>query len=150
MDIDLDAFESIPDLSIAKCRFLLSLGSKCPSPEDTRRQIVERMKENRMVALYQTLKAELDLPADAAWKEDAEKKNDEEEKTLVPQLPCPFPHEQKEKIADAEENMGESEVRECNLRLALFYCSRGLKVEALPPPHPSVSLLLPLPPHREG
>jgi 26S proteasome regulatory subunit N7 len=77
------------------------------------------VKANHMVPLYETLVADGVLGIDQGLLDSMRTENDEELKKL------------EEKIVDAEENLGESEVREAHLAKSLFYIRIGDKDKAL-------------------
>lgn len=84
-----------------------------------RDEILSSVKADDMAPLYQSLAASSVLEADPAALASMQQKIEEEIKKLD------------EKIADAEENLGESEVREAHLAKSLFYIRIGDKEKAL-------------------
>ncbi|KAJ6825025.1 putative 26S proteasome non-ATPase regulatory subunit 6 [Iris pallida] len=84
-----------------------------------RDDILSSVKADDMALLYQSLAAASVLEADPAVLASMQQKIDEEIKKLD------------DKIADAEENLGESEVREAHLAKSLFYIRIGDKEKAL-------------------
>ncbi|KAJ6970691.1 26S proteasome non-ATPase regulatory subunit 6 [Populus alba x Populus x berolinensis] len=82
-------------------------------------EVLTTIKSDDMVPLYETLVAESLLEKDQSLLDSMRAKNEDELKKLD------------EKIADAEENLGESEVREAHLAKSLFYIRIGDKEKAL-------------------
>ncbi|XP_011040415.1 PREDICTED: 26S proteasome non-ATPase regulatory subunit 6 homolog [Populus euphratica] len=82
-------------------------------------EVLTAIKSDDMVPLYETLVAESLLERDQSLLDSMRVKNEEELNKLD------------EKIADAEENLGESEVREAHLAKSLFYIRIGDKDKAL-------------------
>ncbi|XP_010250870.1 PREDICTED: 26S proteasome non-ATPase regulatory subunit 6 homolog [Nelumbo nucifera] len=109
-----------PQLVLAHKLFLLTH----PDVEDIekvrlREEVLSFVKANDMAPLYETLAASSILEMDQAVLESMRTKIDEELKKLD------------DKIADAEENLGESEVREAHLAKSLFYVRISDKEKAL-------------------
>lgn len=107
-------------LVLAHKLFLL----RSPDVEDIEKaslkeEVLALIKADDMAGLYQACCSELDWELDQAALDAMNGKNDAELKKLD------------EKIADAEENLGESEVREALLAKALFYVRIGDKVNSL-------------------
>ncbi|MCD7448063.1 proteasome regulatory particle subunit [Datura stramonium] len=84
-----------------------------------REEVLEAVVSNDMVPLYETLVSNGVLSLDQKVLDSMRSKNCDELKKLD------------EKIADAEENLGESEVREAHLAKSLFYIRIGDKEKAL-------------------
>ncbi|CAN4084891.1 unnamed protein product [Withania somnifera] len=84
-----------------------------------REEVLEAVVSNDMVPLYETLVSNGVLNLDQKVLDSMRAKNCDELKKLD------------EKIADAEENLGESEVREAHLAKSLFYIRIGDKEKAL-------------------
>ncbi|KAL6576363.1 proteasome regulatory particle subunit [Orobanche hederae] len=84
-----------------------------------RDEVFKFILTNDMAPLYETLDANKVLDLDEKALESMRAKIDDELKNL------------EEKIADAEENLGESEVREAHLAKSLFYIRIGNKEKAL-------------------
>ncbi|KAF5730926.1 26S proteasome non-ATPase regulatory subunit 6 [Tripterygium wilfordii] len=109
-----------PHLVLAHKRFLL----KHPDVQDIEKvrlkeDVLATVKADDMVPLYETLVAEGLLEKDQGLLDSMRARNEEEAKKL------------EEKILDAEENLGESEVREAHLAKSLFYIKIGDKEKAL-------------------
>ncbi|XP_068305585.1 26S proteasome non-ATPase regulatory subunit 6 homolog [Pyrus communis] len=109
-----------PHLVLANKLFLLS-HSDVPDIEKVqlREEVFASVKDDDMAPLYETLVAESVLKLDQGVMDSMRAKNQEELKKLD------------EKIADAEENLGESEVREAHLAKSLFFIRIGDKEKAL-------------------
>ncbi|XP_059286095.1 26S proteasome non-ATPase regulatory subunit 6 homolog [Lycium barbarum] len=84
-----------------------------------REEVLEAVVSNDMVPLYETLVSNGVLSLDQKVLDSMRAKNSDELKKLD------------EKIADAEENLGESEVREAHLAKSLFFIRIGDKEKAL-------------------
>lgn len=84
-----------------------------------REEVLETVVSNDMVPLYEYLVGKKVISLDLKVLDPMRVKNSEEIKKLD------------EKIADAEENLGESEVREAHLAKSLFYIRIGDKWKAL-------------------
>ncbi|XP_065873747.1 26S proteasome non-ATPase regulatory subunit 6 homolog [Euphorbia lathyris] len=109
-----------PHLVLAHKRFLLTH----PDVQDIEKvrlkeEVFAFVKADDMVPLYETLVGEGLMEKDQSFLDSMRKKNEEELKKLD------------EKIADAEENLGESEVREAHLAKSLFYIRIADKEKAL-------------------
>lgn len=109
-----------PHLVLANKLFLLTH----PDVQDIekvslREEVFAAVKSDNMVSLYETLAANSVLEIDQTIMESMRAKNEEEVKKLD------------EKIADAEENLGESEVREAHLAKSLYFIRIGDKEKAL-------------------
>ncbi|MBA0735519.1 hypothetical protein Gogos_019360 [Gossypium gossypioides] len=84
-----------------------------------RDEVLNTVQSNDMTSYYETLVTDKVLELDQSLLESMRVKNEEEIKKLD------------EKIADAEENLGESEVREAHLAKSLYYIRIGEKEKAL-------------------
>ncbi|XP_021808449.1 26S proteasome non-ATPase regulatory subunit 6 homolog [Prunus avium] len=109
-----------PHLVLANKLFLLSH----PDVQDIekvqlREEVFASVKADDMAPLYETLVSESVLPLDQSVLDSMRAKIQDELKKLD------------EKIADAEENLGESEVREAHLAKSLFFIRIGDKEKAL-------------------
>lgn len=82
-------------------------------------EVFASVKADDMAPLYETLAADSILEMDQSLLSSMRAKNEEELKKLD------------EKIADAEENLGESEVREAHLAKSLYFIQIGDKEKAL-------------------
>ncbi|KAM1626808.1 hypothetical protein ACFX1R_016520 [Malus domestica] len=109
-----------PHLVLANKLFLLS-HSDVPDIEKVqlRDEVFTSVKADDMAPLFETLVSESVLELDQGVMDSMRAKNQEELKKLD------------EKIADAEENLGESEVREAHLAKSLFFIRIGDKEKAL-------------------
>ncbi|EEF51851.1 26S proteasome non-ATPase regulatory subunit 6 homolog [Ricinus communis] len=109
-----------PHLILAHKRFLLTH----PDVQDIEKvrlkeEVFAAVKSDDMAPLYETLITEGLLEKDQSILDLMRAKNEDELKKID------------EKIADAEENLGESEVREAHLAKSLFYIRIGDKEKAL-------------------
>ncbi|KAI3880806.1 hypothetical protein MKX03_034707 [Papaver bracteatum] len=84
-----------------------------------REEVLDAVKSDDMAPLYETLVSTNVLDMDSKLLESIRAKNAEELKKID------------EKVADAEENLGESEVREAHLARSLFFIRIGDKEKAL-------------------
>ncbi|KAL4283011.1 hypothetical protein GQ457_16G031530 [Hibiscus cannabinus] len=82
-------------------------------------EVLNAVKSNEMTPFYETLVADKVVELDQSVLDSMRAKNEDEIKKLD------------EKIADAEENLGESEVREAHLAKSLYYIQIGEKEKAL-------------------
>ncbi|XWS37148.1 hypothetical protein CRYUN_Cryun19dG0018200 [Craigia yunnanensis] len=82
-------------------------------------EVLNSVKSNDMTPYFETLVADKVLELDQSVLDSMRAKNEAEIKKL------------NEKIADAEENLGESEVREAHLAKSLYYIRIGEKEKAL-------------------
>jgi 26S proteasome regulatory subunit N7 len=111
-----------PDLELAQKRFLLTLNDEIVPPEEKqtiKNELLEAVKKDNMLPFYQALCEQF------KWKPDT---------ALVDTMKAEIEKKVKElndTIADAEENLGESEVREGFLARADFYCRIGDKEKAI-------------------
>ncbi|KAJ8568116.1 hypothetical protein K7X08_020838 [Anisodus acutangulus] len=109
-----------PQLVLAHKLFLLTHPDVNDLPKiRLREQVLEAAVSNDMVPLYETLVSNGVLTLDQKVLDSMRTKNSDELKKLD------------DKIADAEENLGESEVREAHLAKSLFYIRIGDKEKAL-------------------
>ncbi|KAG7019719.1 26S proteasome non-ATPase regulatory subunit 6-like protein [Cucurbita argyrosperma subsp. argyrosperma] len=109
-----------PHLVLAHKLFLLTH----PDVQDIEKvrlteEVLASVKADDMAPLYETLTGSSLLDLDRSVLDSMRAKNEEELKKLD------------EKIADAEENLGESEVREAHLAKSLFFIRIGDKDRAL-------------------
>jgi 26S proteasome regulatory subunit N7 len=111
-----------PDLELAQKRFLLTLNDEIVPPHEKqtiKNELLEAVKKDTMLPFY------LALCDQFKWKPDAD---------LIENMKAEIEKKVKElndTIADAEENLGESEVREGFLARADFYCRIGDKEKAI-------------------
>ncbi|OMO94628.1 hypothetical protein CCACVL1_05900 [Corchorus capsularis] len=119
MDVQ-DGTEQSQQLILANNVFLL----KHPDVPDIEKvrlkdEVLNSVKSNDMTPYYETLVADKVVELDQSLLDSMRAKNEDEIKKLD------------EKIADAEENLGESEVREAHLAKSLYYIQIGEKDKAL-------------------
>ncbi|GAA0175484.1 hypothetical protein Leryth_008564 [Lithospermum erythrorhizon] len=118
--MDTQEGEQEPQLVLANKLFLITQ----PDVDDIekvrlRDEVQTFVTSNDMVPLYETLVGEGVLSLDQKLMDEMRAKNEDELKKID------------EKITDAEENLGESEVREAHLAKSLFYIRIGNKGKAL-------------------
>eukprot|EP00897_Mesotaenium_endlicherianum_P004689 jgi/Mesen1/4248/ME000022S03532 len=107
-------------LELAQKLFLLrSRVTSDPEKDKLKDEVLEAIKKDDLVLLYQSLCEELSWTADQQLLEKMKNKIAEELTKLD------------DRIKDAEENLGESEVREANLSKAVFFIRIGDKERAL-------------------
>jgi len=107
-----------PNLHHAQLRFLLSTKEQ-KNNQKLKEELMEEIKKNDMVAFYEETVQELGWTKDEALIKTMKAKNEEKMKQLD------------EAIADAEKNLGETEIRDCMLAKAEFLCRIGDKENAL-------------------
>eukprot|EP00922_Rhytidocystis_sp_ex-Travisia-forbesii_P017074 GHVS01025465.1.p1 GENE.GHVS01025465.1~~GHVS01025465.1.p1 ORF type:complete len:399 (+),score=66.90 GHVS01025465.1:146-1342(+) len=104
----------VPDYTIADWRHELLLPPKLASPKrkEFEEKLIQRIKEDNMTCYYKQLceTPGIGWTLDAELLSSMEKSNEEELQNL------------ENKIADAKENYGDSEVREAHLKKAHFFC----------------------------
>ncbi|XP_061359787.1 26S proteasome non-ATPase regulatory subunit 6 homolog [Gastrolobium bilobum] len=109
-----------PHLVLANKLFLLSLHDVSDIDKvRLKEEVFTHINNDDMLPLYQTLIADSVFDADPALLDSMRAKLDDELNKLD------------EKIVDAEENLGESEVREAHLAKSLFFIRIGSKEKAL-------------------
>jgi len=116
------SMEKIPDLGIAQSRFLLSLPDHMVSLEEKetlKRSILDAIVKDNMLPLYTFFTEHYKWPLDSQLAEKMRAENEKKLKELA------------DTIKDAEENLGESEVREGYLARADYYCRIGDKEKAI-------------------
>jgi 26S proteasome regulatory subunit N7 len=107
----------LPNLSLSRYCFLLSL-PHYNKKEEIKKTLLEEVRKNNMVQFYKELCEQFKWPVDTTFVEKANTENAETLKKL------------EEKIADAIQNLGETEVRETHLEKANFLLKIGDKEEA--------------------
>jgi 26S proteasome regulatory subunit N7 len=111
-----------PDLELAQKRLLLTLNDEIVPPEEKQTikdELFEAVKKDNMLPFYQALCEQFKWKVDTALVETMKAEIEKKVKEL------------NDTIADAEENLGESEVREGFLARADFYCRIGDKEKAI-------------------
>ena len=107
-----------PDLDLAQWKFMLTTEAHSQNQQLVK-DLMTAVTEHRMAPFYEDLCRELKLPVDEALMQQLR----EENAARVAQLDAA--------IQDAEENLGEMEIREANLAKAEYLSSIGHKEEAL-------------------
>jgi len=116
---DDDNSPKYPLMSLAQKRSEL-LSEGCPNRENLRKDVLDIVKEKGMLPYYEKYLCPAALGAvDEALKKELQAKNDEELKGI------------EEKITDAQENLGDMEVRDGLLAKAVFFTRIGDKDKAL-------------------
>jgi len=111
----------IPKLELSEKRYLLTLDDQivpADQKEKIRKELLDAAAAENMVPFYQSLVEQFKLTEDSSLLEKMRTENTQKLKQLD------------DVIADAEANLGESEVREGHLARAEFYCTIGDKAKA--------------------
>jgi len=114
-----EGLKKIPDLRIAQWKFELQSIERLKNDAATKDKIMSAIKESKMAPLYQIYAKDLGWSVDKNLLESMKEDNT---KTLK---------ELDDSIKDAEENLGESELREALLKKAEFFAVIGDKKEAI-------------------
>lgn len=117
-----EKIESVPDLSLLGLRFKLKLGESLLGPSERaelKGKLLKAIEENNMAPLYHRVSEELGFAKDVALVARMEENN----KKQLAELDA--------KLKDAEENHGESEVREALLARAIHFVRIGDKEASL-------------------
>jgi len=114
-----EGLKKIPDLRIAQWKFELQSIDRLKNDVSTKDKIMSAIKESKMAPLYQIYAKDLGWSVDKNLLESMKEDNT---KTLK---------ELDDSIKDAEENLGESELREALLKKAEFFAVIGDKKEAI-------------------
>jgi len=118
MSADENHLAKIPDLKIAHYRFIATNGPE-EQREEAKSQLFNLIKEKQMAPFYLTIAEELKVPVDQELLKSMEQANAEALQKL------------EEKIADAEQNLGETEVNDGLLAKAEHFADIGDKEKAL-------------------
>ncbi|CAG9539594.1 unnamed protein product [Cercopithifilaria johnstoni] len=119
-DVEKEAISKIPNLDIAQLRFLLShpdIDSKVK--REKWEKLIELIKENEMGPYYKLVCADIGTTMDESLFTELRKANEKRLKEID------------DEIADAEHNLGESEVRQAYLRKSEYLCKIGDKDSAV-------------------
>ena len=114
-----EGLKKIPDLRIAQWKFELQSIDRVKNDAGMKEKILTEIKTHKMAPLYQLYAKDLNWTVDKSLLDSMKEEN---AKTLK---------ELEEAIKDAEENLGESELREALLKKAEFYAVIGDKKAAL-------------------
>ncbi|XP_030827854.1 26S proteasome non-ATPase regulatory subunit 6 [Strongylocentrotus purpuratus] len=109
-----EGLQKNPDLQIAQLRFLLTLESH-KNDKKTKDDLLAAIKKESMAPYYEEVCKELGWKVDAAVLKTMKEKNETDLKKL------------NETLEDAEQNLGETEVRDALLGKAEFFCRIGDK-----------------------
>ncbi|CAH3151112.1 unnamed protein product [Porites lobata] len=107
-----------PNLELAAWRFTLN-NPEGKDKEDAKKRLMDAIKENDMAPLYEELCTELKWPVDKPLLAKMQANNEEKLKKLD------------ETLKDAEENLGETEIRDALYAKAEYLCQIGDKEKAL-------------------
>jgi len=110
-----EGLKKIPDLRIAQWKFELQSIDRLKNDVSTKDKIMSAIKESKMAPLYQIYAKDLGWSVDKNLLDSMKEDNT---KTLK---------ELDDSIKDAEENLGESELREALLKKAEFFAVIGDK-----------------------
>ncbi|XP_049848159.1 26S proteasome non-ATPase regulatory subunit 6-like [Schistocerca gregaria] len=108
----------LPNLELADLRFYLSI-PRYPNKAQVQERLLEAIRKDAMSGFYKYLVAEHYLPLDQDLLASIEQINEEKIKAFD------------NAIVDAENNLGESEVREALLSKANYFCLIGAKEQAI-------------------
>ncbi|CAM0134908.1 proteasome regulatory particle subunit [Umbelopsis sp. WA50703] len=118
MSADDNHLAKIPDLKIAHYRFIATNGPE-EQREEAKTELFKLINEKKMTPFYITICEEWQVPVDQELVKTMEQANSEALKKL------------EEKIADAEQNLGETEVNDGLLAQAEHFAEIGDKEKAL-------------------
>ncbi|KAG0378118.1 26S proteasome non-ATPase regulatory subunit 6 [Mortierella sp. AD032] len=108
----------IPSIELSQNRFLLTSGPK-ETHAEAKEAILKKIKEDHMAPFYELICEEQGWPVDAALLESMKKENEEALKKLD------------ERLKDAEENLGETEISDTLLARAEHLAKIGDKEKSL-------------------
>jgi len=112
--------ENLPNQQLAEYRFLLHQKFISENEKsEIKSKLLSAIKSENMLPFYQIVSAELGWPEDTELVNNARKGNEEQLKTLD------------DKIKDAQENLGESEVRDAMEAKAAFFSRIGEKEKSI-------------------
>ncbi|KAH7697929.1 proteasome Regulatory Particle, partial [Aphelenchoides avenae] len=119
-DYDKDILSKNPNLEIAQLRFLINHPELDASVKTQKWKIfLEHVRENEMGPYYEMVCHENDIPIDQQLLKELKAKNTKRLEEISAE------------IKDAEQNLGESEVRQAWLRKAEYLCQIGEKDAAV-------------------
>jgi len=111
-----DQIEKIPNLDLAQWRFLLSLPDDLnPDKKEVTDKLLQAIQTDKMLPFYLVLSEQFKWEGHEQLVDELKKDNEEVLKVLD------------DRIKDAEENLGESEIREALLARADFFSKKGDK-----------------------
>ncbi|XP_072027586.1 26S proteasome non-ATPase regulatory subunit 6-like [Amphiura filiformis] len=117
-NLEEQGLEKNPDLNLAQLKFLLTLDSH-RNDKKTKDELMEGIKTNNMAPFYELLCKELSWKTDAALLKKMKEENESQLKKLD------------ETLQDAEQNLGETEVRDALLAKAEYLSKIGDKEACL-------------------
>ncbi|CAG8458825.1 13595_t:CDS:2 [Ambispora leptoticha] len=109
----------IPNLDLAHQRFILNNPKAVELHDEAREKLIAAIEENNMAPFYQIVTDELKIPLDKQLLAKYQEANKEELQKLD------------ERLEDAEQNLGETEISDALLAKAHFYAKIGDKENAL-------------------
>ncbi|KAI6215812.1 hypothetical protein M3Y94_00428800 [Aphelenchoides besseyi] len=120
LELDKDVISKVPDLEIAQLRFLINHIEFDKDLKEAKWQtLLEKVKEYEMAPFYELVCAETNRKPDESMLKDLKAKNTKRLQEIEAE------------IVDAEQNLGESEVRQAWLRKSEYLCQIGDKTAAL-------------------
>lgn len=111
----------IPNLRLKELKFLLTTSDEVISPQDKekyKQELLQEIDKHNMGPFYEAVCSELKWSVDQSLVQKYSTENEKEIKRL------------EDKIQDAVENLGESEIREANLAKSNYYTIIGAKQKA--------------------
>jgi 26S proteasome regulatory subunit N7 len=115
-----EAIECNPNLELAQWRFQLSLSDElCPNKKDVQQKLLTAIETDKMLPFYLSIVEQFKWEADQDLVARLKASNEETLKVLD------------DKVKDAEENLGESEIRDALLARADFFCRLGDKEKSV-------------------
>jgi len=115
-----EAIEANPNMELAQLRFQLTLSDELsPNKAELKQHLLTAIEADKMLPFYLSVVDQLKWEPDQALVDKLKASNEETLKTLD------------DKVKDAEENLGESEIREALLARADFLCRIGDKEKAI-------------------
>ncbi|KAI6189195.1 26S proteasome non-ATPase regulatory subunit 6 [Aphelenchoides besseyi] len=120
LELDKDVISKVPDLEIAQLRFLINHIEFDKDLKEAKWQtLLEKVKEYEMAPFYELVCTETNRKPDESMLKDLKAKNTKRLQEIEAE------------IVDAEQNLGESEVRQAWLRKSEYLCQIGDKTAAL-------------------
>ncbi|CAG8433839.1 9602_t:CDS:2 [Ambispora gerdemannii] len=114
-----ETISRIPDLDLAHQRFILNNQKAVELHNEAKEKLIVAIEENNMAPFYQIVTDELKIPLDKQLLTKYQEANKEELQKLD------------ERLEDAEQNLGETEISDALLAKANFYAKIGDKENAL-------------------
>ncbi|KAG9293060.1 hypothetical protein G9A89_016422 [Geosiphon pyriformis] len=114
-----ETISNLPDLELAHCRFILNNSKAAEHHEEARIKLFAAIEKDQMTPFYQLVTEELKLPCDKALLSKYQEGNKADLQRLD------------EKLQDAEQNLGETDISDALLEKANFFAKIGDKEKAL-------------------